>query len=81
MFVFEFGLFGTIVFLLMMAWTFRVMLSGASRMVWVGTAAFFVIAGSNNSLATKSPIVLMIMLLIIGFHPAAAPAATFNSRR
>jgi hypothetical protein len=81
MFVFEFGLLGTIVFLLMMARTFQVLLSGASRFVVIGTVAFFVIAGGNNSLTTKSSIVLMIILLVIGFHATPEPALRVNNRR
>jgi len=83
MFVFQFGLFGTIVFLLVMARTFLVLLSGANRHVAIGAAVFFAIAGGNNSLTTKSSIVLMIVLLIIGFHGAGAVAAgsPANSRR
>lgn len=67
-FVFQFGLFGTIVFLLFMARTFLVLLAGAGSEVVVGTLAFFVVAGSNNGLSTKTQIVLMIVLLIVAFH-------------
>ncbi|MGO8977367.1 MAG: hypothetical protein ACLQNV_28080, partial [Steroidobacteraceae bacterium] len=48
--------------------TFLVLLSGAGRHVIVGTLAFFIIASGNNSLSTKTPIVLMIILLIVAFH-------------
>ena len=68
MFVFQFGLIGTAILLLFMARTFMVLLSGASRYVYIGTAAFFLIAFGNNSLSTKTPNVLMIMLLIVAFH-------------
>ncbi|MGO9327855.1 MAG: VpsF family polysaccharide biosynthesis protein [Steroidobacteraceae bacterium] len=66
--IFQFGLFGAIIFLLFMARTFLVLLSGAGRHVIVGTLAFFIIASGNNSLSTKTPIVLMIILLIVAFH-------------
>jgi len=81
MFVFQFGLFGMVVFLLVMARTFIVLLSGASRFVIAGTVAFFTIAGGNNSLTTKTPIVMMIILLIIGFHTTKSSSPAFNSRR
>jgi len=68
MFVFQFGLVGTVIFLLFLARTFLVLLSGASRFVVIGTLAFFVIAFGNNSLSTKTPNMLMIMLLIVAFH-------------
>jgi hypothetical protein len=70
MFIFQFGLFGTIIFLLFLARTFWVLLSGAGRHVIIGTVAFFVIAFGNNSLSTKTPNVLMIALLITAFHSA-----------
>jgi hypothetical protein len=68
MFVFQFGLVGTVIFLLFLARTFLVLLSGASRYVVIGTLAFFIIAFGNNSLSTKTPNMLMIMILIVAFH-------------
>jgi hypothetical protein len=68
MLVFQFGLIGTVIFLLFLARTFITLLWGAGRYVLIGTAAFFVIAFGNNSLSTKTPNVLMIMLLIVAFH-------------
>jgi hypothetical protein len=68
MFVFQFGLIGTVIFLLFLARTFITLLWGAGRYVLIGTAAFFIIAFGNNSLSTKTPNVLMIMLLIVAFH-------------
>jgi hypothetical protein len=67
-FVFQFGLFGTIFFLLFMARTFLVLLAGAGSEVVIGTLAFFVVASSNNGLSSKTQIVLMIVLLIVAFH-------------
>jgi hypothetical protein len=68
MFIFQFGLIGTAIFLLFLARTFLVLLSGASRYVVIGTVAFFIIAFGNNSLSTKTPNMPMIMLLIVAFH-------------
>jgi hypothetical protein len=68
MFIFQFGLIGTLIFLAFLARTFLALLSGAGVSVMIGTAAFFIIAFGNNSLSTKTPIVLMIMLLIAAFH-------------
>jgi hypothetical protein len=70
MFIFQFGLFGTIIFLLFLLRTFWVLLSGAGRHVIIGAVAFFIIAFGNNSLSTKSPNILMITLLIVAFHSA-----------
>jgi hypothetical protein len=74
LFIFGFGLFGTILFLAVMARTFIVLVSGAGRYVLIGTCAFFLAASGNNALATKTPIVLMIVLLIIAFHDATVSA-------
>jgi hypothetical protein len=68
MFVFQFGLFGAVIFLLFFARTIFVLLSGAGRYVALGTAVFFIVASSNNALSSKTPIVLMIVLLIVAFH-------------
>jgi hypothetical protein len=68
MFVFQFGLVGTLVFLVFLGRTFLVLLRGAGRNVMIGTVAFFIIAFGNNSLATKTPNMLTIMLLIVAFH-------------
>jgi len=70
MFVFQFGLIGTIIFIAALARTAFVLASGAGRHVIVGTFAFFIVAGSNNSLSTKTPTVMMLFLLIIAFHGA-----------
>jgi hypothetical protein len=70
MFIFQFGLFGAIIFLLFLARTFWVLLWGAGRHVLIGAAAFFAIALGNNSLSTKTPSVVMITLLIVAFHGA-----------
>jgi hypothetical protein len=81
MFVFQFGLFGTIAFVLCLIRTFVALLAGAGRYVVVGTVAFFVVALGNNSLATKVPnIMLMIMLLIVAFHGERRPTRTASGR-
>ena len=81
MFVFQFGLIGTVIFLLFLARTFMVLLSGASRYVFIGTAAFFIIAFGNNSLSTKTPNTLMIMLLIVAFHGGRDAVRSSRGRR
>jgi hypothetical protein len=83
LFVFQFGLFGAIVFLLFMARTFFVLVAGARSEVAIGTLAFFVVAGSNNGLSTKTAIVLLIVLLIVAFHgpPSERRRRAINSRR
>src|SRR5262249_51534164 len=68
MFVFQFGLFATAVFLLFLARTFMVLLSGAGRYIVLGTGVFFLVASSNNALSSKTPIVMMIVLLVVAFH-------------
>jgi hypothetical protein len=68
MFIFQFGLFGAIIFLLFLARMFFVLLLGAGRYVVLGTGVFFAIAGSNNALSSKSPVIVMIVLYILAFH-------------
>jgi len=75
MFVFQFGLFGTIVFLLALARTFVVLLSGAGRYVVLGTCVFFLVASSNNALSSKTPIVMMIVMLAVAFHGRSSKSA------
>ncbi len=70
MFIFQFGLFGMIIFLLSLARTYWVLLSGAGRHVIIGAMAFFAIAFGNNSLSTKTTTMLMVTLLITAFHSA-----------
>lgn len=67
-FVFHFGLIGAVLFVSALVRTFMVLLRGADRWAVFGTCAFFLIAASGNSLATKEPEVLLIMLLLIAFH-------------
>jgi hypothetical protein len=81
MFIFQFGLVGTAVFLAILARTFMVLLSGAGRLVYIGTAAFFVAAFGNNSLSTKTPNILMIMLLIVAFHGDRTAVRSSRVRR
>ena len=75
MWVFQFGLFGTAVLLLVLARTFIVLLSGAGRYVVLGTCVFFLVASSNNALSSKTPIVMMIMMLVVAFHGRSAGSA------
>jgi hypothetical protein len=82
MFVFQFGLFGTIAFLLSMTRTLTALLAGAGIHVLIGTVAFFVVALGNNSLASKVPnVMLMIMLLIVAFHGDSADSTRVASGR
>jgi len=81
MLVFQFGLFGAVLFVLAMARSFLVLLAGSSRHVIIGTIGFFAIAASNNSLTSKSALIMMIVVLIIGFRAAENPVPAFKSRR
>jgi hypothetical protein len=68
-FIFQLGLIGALAFLLVLARTFFVLLSGATRNVVLATLAYFVVALGNNTLATKTPTIAMLFLLIIAFRP------------
>jgi hypothetical protein len=77
-FVFQLGLIGAVAFILVLTRTFWVVVSGARRNVVLATVAYFVVALGNNTLATKTPTIAMLFLLIIAFHP---PAGSHGSAR
>lgn len=72
-FLVQFGLIGTIVFLGMMARLARAILSGASGPTILAFLSFFVIALSNNGLSVKSSSIFLLIILGIAFHPAETP--------
>jgi hypothetical protein len=80
MFVFQFGLIGTTVFLLFLARTFVILVSGAGTLVVLGTCTFLLIASSNNALSSKSPNVLFITLLILAFRDFSRASRTDIAR-
>jgi hypothetical protein len=70
-FVVQFGILGTALLLGMLVRLIRIILIGAPGHVVMAVVAFFVIALSNNGLATKSSAVFLILGLTIAFHPGA----------
>jgi hypothetical protein len=73
-FVFQFGLVGMLVFLLVLTRTFVALLSGAPRNVVLGACAFLLVALGNNTLSSKTPTIGMLFLLIVAFR-APPPGA------
>lgn len=63
-FVFQFGLIGTVAFLAVLAFVFCRLLSGASWPVVLGTVTFVGVALSNNTLSSKTSSILMMFMLI-----------------
>jgi hypothetical protein len=70
-FIFQFGLIGTLVFLFFLGRTFFVLVAGAQRNIVLATIAFFVIALGNNGLSAKSAMIVMMFILIIAFHDSS----------
>ncbi len=68
MFIFQFGLFGALLFMVTLLRTFVTLLRGAPAYAILGTCVFFLIALSNNALSTKQPVVMFIMVLALVFH-------------
>jgi hypothetical protein len=81
-FIFQFGLIGTIVFLFFLGRTFFVLVAGAQRNIVLATIAFFVIALGNNGLSAKSAMIVMMFILIIAFRdpPPLRPASGLQRR-
>jgi hypothetical protein len=68
MFIFQFGLFGALLFIGTLLRTFVTLLRGASGYAVLGTCVFFIISFSNNALSTKQPVVMFIVTLVLAFH-------------
>ena len=64
---FLFGLPLAIVFAIVVFRLIYVLLRRAPLAAWVGTSVFFLAVLSNNMLATKTPVVTIIVLLLLGF--------------
>jgi hypothetical protein len=67
-FIFQFGLIGTLVFLLFLGRTFFVLTAGAQRNVVLATFAFLIIALGNNGLSSKTAMIVMMFMLVIAFR-------------
>ena len=48
-----------------------VLLRGAPMAAWFGTGVFFLAVLSNNMLATKTPVVTLIVVLLLAFNGTA----------
>lgn len=71
-FIFQFGLFGAIAFLAVLAFVFRRLLSGASWPSVLGTVTFVGVALSNNTLSSKGSSILTVFMLIEASRSAGA---------
>jgi hypothetical protein len=66
-YIFQFGIVGTIFILTGLMIAAYALCKGASPQVKIGLAAFFIVALSSNSLATKSPDLILVFLLAAAF--------------
>lgn len=82
-FVVQLGILGTVLLLGMLARLVRIILIGAAWPVTMAVVAFFVVALSNNGLATKSSSVFLLLGLAITLHssPATVRCAAAGARR
>ena len=69
------GLPLAIVFAVVVFRLIYVLLRRAPLAAWVGTCVFFLAVLSNNMLATKTPVVTIIVLLLLSFVGTAPPRA------
>jgi hypothetical protein len=67
-FIFQFGLIGTIVFLFFLGRLFFALIAGAQRNVVLASIAFVIIALGNNGLSAKSSMIVMLFVLVIAFR-------------
>jgi hypothetical protein len=80
-FVYEFGLPLALVFTVMMVRLFSVLLTGATLPVRLATAVFFLAALSNNTLSSKTSLLAVIVVLILGAEAASRQPLARNDRR
>jgi hypothetical protein len=79
--IFQFGLPLAIVFVAVVARIFGRMLHGAPLAAWIATLTFFVAALSNNTLSTKSPVVTIVLVLLIGLVDGGSMPPSVRRRR
>lgn len=71
-FTFQFGAIGAVLLFATLAWTFRRLCAGTGWRGWLAASAFLVCAASNNALATKNPLLVMMVVLLIAYRPLVA---------
>ncbi|HTN62670.1 MAG TPA: hypothetical protein VL147_14170, partial [Devosia sp.] len=69
------GLPIAIVFSAWVFWLLLRLLRGAPLAAWIGTITFLLAALSNNTLSAKTPVVLLIVVLILAYNSRTAPMA------
>lgn len=71
-FVSQFGIIGTGLFVGLFGWLVRTLLRGAKAAVLLGTLVFFVIVLSSNGLSSKGSSIFLLLTLIVAFRPGPA---------
>jgi hypothetical protein len=67
-FVFQFGLFGALLFVGCLLWMMLRAAAGADRRAYIGIFAFFATAMSNDALSGKHCYILMMLVLLLAFR-------------
>ncbi|MCB1487060.1 MAG: VpsF family polysaccharide biosynthesis protein [Bauldia sp.] len=67
-FIFQFGLVATVFFVAVLATLTRALVRNAGPAVVIATLIFVVVALSNNTLSSKSPTVLSLIVLVLAFR-------------
>ncbi|PSC06115.1 hypothetical protein SLNSH_04735 [Alsobacter soli] len=71
LFVFQFGALGAALLFSCILWTLWRLASGSGWRTLMAVAAFLLCALSNNTLSSKSPAVLLIVLYLVAYRPTA----------
>ena len=70
--VYQFGVFGALLFAAALLMAIARALSGAPIAAYIAVMLFFAVALSNNTLTTKTPVVLILFVLLIGLQAQRA---------
>lgn len=74
-FVFQFGLIGALIFAAAFLFTVLRLVRGVPAPAKVAAGLFFLVALSNNTLSTKTPVILVLIVLLIAARAIADTAA------
>ncbi len=69
-----FGLPLALLFTWLVLWLFLRLLRHAPAAAWIGVAATLAAALSNNTLSSKTPVVMMMLVLVMAYNPNRPPA-------
>ncbi len=73
-FVFQFGLFGAVLFMAAIFWVFYRLAAAGDRRAFIGSVAFLAVALSNDAMSGKHPILMVMFLMLIAFRRGGVDA-------